>query len=216
MSLRPTKTSELQLTSFHEAGHAAKAHLRGLPVFRASIQPTDDSLGRVNTEGLFGEQRPICDPSDRRTAIAYIEVLLAGPIAEARRLALAEAESGVAPVMERLLRTAEGQRDMTRAADIAKSISFSPEEARHLMHHLAWRTAGRFVQVKRVWHAVETLATALVAHGDLDGSHVHWLLRASLNGRSYVALQERLAARVAKGRGSFILGLSRTASRMAV
>jgi hypothetical protein len=126
---------------------------------------------------------------------------LAGPLAEARQLTLLEVgPTGTAKHdMARFEETAQGQTDIREATKLARALSFTADEARHLTHQLAWRTAGRFVARAPVWNAVETLAAALVDYRELEGCLVHWVIRRALDGSYYGQLGEELQRKVEGG-----------------
>jgi hypothetical protein len=220
--------SKLHLTAYHEAGHAVMAHLRlptlaemraeeksFRPLHRASVVPIDDALGHIARMPLSESVTPQSDPTLRAEAIADIEVFLAGPLAEARRLTfLREGHTGTAEhVMARFEETAIGQDDLPEATKLARSVSLTDDDARQLMYDLARRCARRFVKRTRVWNAVGTLAAALVAQGELDGCVAHWVIRRALGGSHYVQLEEELRRRVAR-RHWPIWPLSKKAERL--
>lgn len=194
--------SELQRVAFHEAGHAVIAHLRSEAVLHASIVPSHESLGRVTQLALLGKPTPRCDPGLRERVLSRIEILLAGPAAEAQRLArLAGPHDLLNRAVALFDETADGQEDLKSAIRLAKAVSFSGTEAKHLVHFLHRRVAGRFSAHERIWQAVEMLAVALVEHGELHGSHVHWVISRALAGRKYLDLREGLARRIRGGPG---------------
>ena len=210
--------SELELTAFHESGHCVLAHLRGMTVVHASVVAEPGALGSVHTKQTRpGRKAPLASPARRAGVLGYIEMCLAGPVAQARRLLTTNHE---APTVEVVMdcfhdNTGRSQTDLKDAVIAAKAVSFSREEAKHLVKHLTLRAAGRMVHSDKIWLGVTAVAMALLEHGELDGGHVHWVLRAVLAGRSYYELRHQLAARVNSATWSRVPPrLSRAAARL--
>ncbi len=199
----------LRRTAFHEAGHAVMAFVRGEVVLHASVVPDAHSRGRIRQERPLLRSTPTSTPAQRALGLGQVEFLLAGPAAEAHHLALLESHPDpLSRGIEHFEATAAGQLDIKEAVRLAKSISFSRAEARHLVHFLHLRVAGRFSSHNLIWRAVESLAFALVEHREFDGSHAHWLIHKALAGRSYHDLRDELGRRIRKGSSIIRSGVS--------
>ena len=115
-------TASLEVTAFHEAGHAVAAWHAGLEIHSATIVPTPRLDGCVtHANPLYGVHLD-CDGSDeaRLRAEAAIIVLLAGPAAQRRH-------------NPRSWRSWYGSSDHERAADLAMRINLNPWLPRQLL-----------------------------------------------------------------------------------
>src|ERR1700756_1909637 len=79
--------AQLAATAFHEAGHAFMAWRQGVPVYKATIIPGDDTLGHVrHGKVLFkGDWKDLAIGDSDRTrmrAERLIMICLAGPEAQ--------------------------------------------------------------------------------------------------------------------------------------
>jgi hypothetical protein len=132
----------------------------------------------------------------------HIEMLLAGPLAEAYRLVIAAgAPPTAAAVMAYFNATAAGQSDLTKARNLARALSHGTDgKARHLVRSLAWRGAARFVKGPQLWSIVSTLASSVLEHGELSGPAAMWVVRRAMRGMQYPALQDELRMWLAQPR----------------
>ncbi len=156
-------TTELELTAYHEAGHAVISHFEGVTVRRASVIPDAETQGHV-LKKIAARFQPDIDSSSCR-ARKYIEALimssLAGHIAEERRAGVSISPDGAAS-------------DRETAADLAAYVNGSVKAAELYLAWLHERTVNK-VDVR--WWAVEAVAQSLLAHSTLSGREVRSIIR---------------------------------------
>lgn len=152
-------------TAYHEAGHAVAAHLVGIRVLSAGIEPAEGFLGLVAHEGVGAELLAVAQGSAPLTLAlrarleAHVLMLLAGSIAEHR---------------QRGRRDHIGSsQDHARALDWLERVSGTPAEAEAYAAWLGHRAEGLLTLG---WAEVERLAAALLEQGSLAGETVHALV----------------------------------------
>jgi len=168
----------------------------GLRVFSASVLPApDDSLGRVCVDTLDEDIKTAKRPL--RLATAEVWCALAGCAAQALRLTQTET---CPPDLDRaliLLRwKLEGQPDLDRARQIARSVNRSRPAAQRWLRRLEWEVVLGLIHSPGLWGSIEAVAMALVEYRELDGAVVEWIVREVAQGRPYLDLRGELVARV--------------------
>jgi len=146
-------------TAWHEAGHVVAAEILGNLYLSVSIEPDEDSVGRVISEGIdrfFDDP----DPNPREVHRIVIE-LMAGAAAQK----LHDARS---------YRQYQGRRDR-EAILRALSLLYSGPDLRRRWRHLH-RATDRLVRRRQVSADIERVAKALLHQNTIDGQVVQVLV----------------------------------------
>lgn len=173
------------------------AHVHDFPVLRVSILRVGADVGRVEELRTRKRPTPTCALNVREYYLDDILVYLAGPAAEAQWRAL---RSGRENVLEQALlefqETANGQPDLKSAAEIARKLSRTTYEAKHVVHFLHARVAGIFACVPVIWNAVEVLSRGLLDVHEVRGHDMRWLTNKGLRGHTYESVRRSFLKRV--------------------
>ena len=147
-------------TAYHEAGHAVVALALGRPVHKVSILPSRDKLGWCEyKKGVF---RPSDDWLEREVLIA-----LAGMAAEARHTGTYARE--------------EAGRDLKFARSLLVSRA-GDRRADRLERRLLAKVEA-LLGDDETWAAVEAVAAALLASGEISGRAANHLYRRCVSDR---------------------------------
>ncbi len=156
--MSPTKA--LQLTAYHEAGHAVAAwHVR-LTSKHLSIIPDDSSAGRHFPGPYFPGVNPEFDdsPKCQRRLENKALVCLAGPAAQRR-------------FSPRGYRWVHGDTDYRHAVELLSYTSPEPDELGAYVGLIEIR-ARNFVGRRDMWAAIKALAAALLDRGEIPGREI--------------------------------------------
>ena len=149
--------------AYHEAGHAVIAWTFGLEVASASIVPGEDWLGRITVvvEGLTGD--PYHDTPQYEVFRAHALTLLAGEVA-------AEMVSGVPIVWGEFVYG--GGSDFDKYVDDAERLGWydTTEDGSMVFHPMEDKMAEVRRLLEERWEAVEAVAKALLASGQISGT----------------------------------------------
>lgn len=137
----------LELTAYHEAGHAVMALLMGRSVQKVSIIPSQNRLGAVTMQK--GRSKQVQDKLE-----ADILILLAGMAAEGRK-------SGQ-------YNLGGAKQDLQMVEKLALSRAGNPKQATKLIQKTLDKTQHILSQ-KANWLAVKKIAQELVEHGSISG-----------------------------------------------
>ena len=137
----------LELTAYHEAGHAVMALLMGRSVQKVSIIPSQNRLGAVTMQK--GRSKQVQDKLE-----ADILILLAGMAAEGRK-------SGQ-------YNLGGAKQDLQMVEKLALSRAGNPKQATKLIQKTLDKTQHILSQ-KANWLAVKIIAQELVEHGSISG-----------------------------------------------
>ncbi|MCA9216349.1 MAG: hypothetical protein KDB27_24945 [Planctomycetales bacterium] len=156
---------DIQLTAYHEAGHAVMAWYLGGVVERLTISPdTDDGPSR------FGDTRVVWRTSqwsERELAVREIKVSLAGPVVE-----MVYSGDQYEPQF-----LAEWQHDWAMAVERASTfLPTGNAKVTYLQTMIA--ELIKFIERDDTWAAVAALADELEAHESLGAEEVSEILRA--------------------------------------
>lgn len=154
-------------TAHHEAGHAVVGVTLGFTVKRATIVPSEGSLGVVNTGPLPAQimnaretQRSLA-PRERDKIERKIMSVLAGPAAEKRFLSLRTWR----------WQTAGWRGDVSTAIELASEVCGQGDESRRYFGWLRARTEN-LVGGPVVWRQIQHVAETLLVHKTLTGAQV--------------------------------------------
>ena len=153
----------LELTAYHEAGHAVMAHLLGGRVRQVTIEPdNDDGPRRSGDTQILWRRGAI---AERDFARISVQVHLAGPAAE-----MAYSGEPYHPAL-----VAEWTADW-RGAFEAAAILHADERKRTQYLEEALRRLYHQLRGDDVWKALAALADSLLAHETLDEEQVREVL----------------------------------------
>ena len=168
---RKSAFSKLQVTAYHEAGHAVVAHVlhRGLASITIVPDEDEDTLGlcqylrsRINWEGADWA------PTTRQRSYLERAILTV--------LAGAEAEHALTGRRGHL----GASHDYTQAVDCALiALGGDAEEASLFLGWMAYR-ARKLLQQPQNWHAVEALSRELMVHRTLSGRRTRAIIRQAI------------------------------------
>ena len=150
------KPSRLELTAYHEAGHAVVSVLERRPIIAVTIEPDGEYLGRVLNSPMGKSFQPEIDSGRRTRSLieAEIRICFAGCLAESKRVGR-EVRAGA-------------EQDLDVAANLATYATGSVEETSAYLEWLMVATRQLIAQ-KHHWKAIETLAAQLVLQTTLSG-----------------------------------------------
>ncbi|MBA2692545.1 MAG: hypothetical protein H0U65_08645 [Rubrobacter sp.] len=156
-----------RLTAYHEAGHIVAAYASGLEVGWATIEPTEDALGRAHTP-LRDDIAYVWECSNESEDDEYLEKHLVCLVAGAKAEELLTGEE----------HDLEGT-DFERAADFVLHLAGSEEERQLEVSGKAFDEAERLL--RRNWHVVERLAAQLAEHRTLSAERVVEIVKGEIH-----------------------------------
>ena len=142
--------TERECTAYHEAGHAVVAHKLGVKIYRVTIVPAQNYLGRCELRSMLFDGG-LCEQANLERAI---QISLAGPLAQKR-------------FHRRSYRRSCGRRDYYRASGLARYLAESNE--REFLKDQELLTE---MLIQRWWVDIERIASALLEHDNLTGADV--------------------------------------------
>jgi ATP-dependent Zn protease len=151
---------QIELTAYHEAGHAVAAAVQGGRVVRITLEPEDeDRYGDTMIEW------PLAGISPRDNIIRQIRTLLAGPIAES-----------IFDGTDYELRiTRESSVDWLSAAEFATNL-ISDKARRTAYLAMMAEELTEQLRADHIWSALAALSDELVAHQTLENEQVEEIL----------------------------------------
>jgi hypothetical protein len=161
---RVRRSSTLEATAYHEAGHAVISIVLLCGVRRLSIIPNDDdgSFGRCTHNPLAEEVQQDCDTTESRRDIieARVMVLYAGFHAEARFVGRHNYVGA--------------REDMKNASDLLSFLAGEEEELEKYLDWLSVRSKNLVLRPEN-WRAIRYVARELIARRELSGEEVRCL-----------------------------------------
>ncbi|MEM7314481.1 MAG: M50 family metallopeptidase [Planctomycetota bacterium] len=151
---------ELELTAYHEAGHAVAAAILGGRVTRITLEPEDDDR--------YGDTRiewPLAGVSRKEQIVREIRTLLAGPVAE----------SIYAGSDYELRITRESSVDWLRAAEFASSL-FTDKPKRTAYLAIIADELKEDLRQESIWAALAALSDELLAHETIEQHQIEEVL----------------------------------------
>jgi ATP-dependent Zn protease len=161
--------SELELTAYHEAGHAVVAiHLhRGVKSVTVVPNPETNSLGHCEYHELPNkeERLKVLERGDRQRSRPWLEreiiLLLAGNHAEDK--------------VKGRWNHRGASDDMSKVFDLASSMCGSNDET---LAYVRWLSERARNEVESLWPLIEKVAQALVVKKTMTGREVRQIYRA--------------------------------------
>jgi hypothetical protein len=161
------KSSALESTAYHEAGHAVIAHFQHVKLKYVTIVPGKDSLGHVQRRSVIFGRHGVFDDSikgiDRGER--HIRVSFAGQIAQRK----------IAP---RSRWRVSGRADHQIAMDIFWHICSHDEKARNLYLSLLWRQTECLVD--QWWKVIKAVAQSLLERKSLTDEQLRAVIDEAL------------------------------------
>lgn len=164
MSPLESADASLELTAYHEAGHAFMAAYLGAKVRSVTIEPDDDDgPQRFGDTQIVWKRSRMSEQEFRERAI---QVSLAGPVAE-----MLYSGDAYHPGL-----VAEWANDWQSAFELSEGIAASPQKRIELLERTTVNLY-HLLDSEPYWSAVAALADSLLAHETLEHSEVKEIVR---------------------------------------
>ena len=172
----------IDITAYHEAGHAIVALCHGCGVAEVAVSMTEPGNGW--TQLLGAEKQPLVDPTPGNIRAAWlrteanysawIRILLAGPLAEAKLLnkplRSLGARSDLVRAQRLFVRLQAIHAGLTRYASLPIAI---PETRRDVFR----RETRRLVARPRIWRMITALAQELIQRDSVTADELTGILQ---------------------------------------
>ncbi|MGH2819016.1 MAG: hypothetical protein ACRDJ5_00025, partial [Actinomycetota bacterium] len=161
-SMKPSRR-DLEVTAYHEAGHAFAAYILGRAFTRVSIRADDSTLGRCSfrTPGEWFRPDLRIDGPTRRRLEERMMISLAGPEVESLHTGRYDRDAA--------------QEDIDRAIDHACYMSGDPLEASAYVEWLRIRTVN-LLKRPETRPSLEALVARLLAREEVRYRHAKRIL----------------------------------------
>jgi len=167
---------QCRLAAYHEAGHAVVGLLHGWRILRVTVVRDHPGNGRV----LYNPRSvdSLAPAAGVSTAVAsqaiiraqgHIRMLLAGPLAEAKLLGTPLRSLGARRDLDTVLCLLELLRANNEVTVVDPASAADPVGA---LGRRLRRQTRQLLGQRRVWHAVNTVAEALLSWETLEGDDV--------------------------------------------
>jgi len=168
---------KLEVTAYHEAGHAVMHHLQRVAMKAVTIVPGEESWGRVVTPRFTQKQEKEAYSPSLSFVLRHALTLLAGPVAAAIAQGLGWKDAELELPDED--GTSWAMSDLSNAAIIIEKFTMSPEERDEMLDWLLCRT---YLTLTRPYHwaAVEVLTQAILEEHTIKSRRVHRIIREAI------------------------------------